>query len=86
MPVLFSYRSQSINLLCNQLTGFYMWVTPAFNELKLTKTIHKLQIKTFLLKMSRCYVRQDFAQRLTLKTSNYKLFINGIGGLIVFKI
>ena len=29
-----SYRNQSIDLLCHQLTGFYMMANLAFNELK----------------------------------------------------
>ena len=33
MPVLPSYRNQPIDLLCNQLTGFYMRETLAFNGL-----------------------------------------------------
>ena len=35
MPVLPSYRNQSIDLLANQLTGFYMRATLAFIRLAL---------------------------------------------------
>ena len=31
MPVLLSYRNQSIDLLCNSLDSFYMRATLAFN-------------------------------------------------------
>ena len=34
MPVLPSYRNQSVDLLANQLTGFYMRATLALNGLK----------------------------------------------------
>ena len=33
MPVLPSYRNQSIDLLCKSMTGFYMRATLAFNGL-----------------------------------------------------
>ena len=36
MPKLPSYRKQPIDLLGNQLTGFYMMATLAFNELIFT--------------------------------------------------
>ena len=49
MPALPSYRNESFDLLANQLTGFYMRVTPVFNGLKKISATNSTKELTFNL-------------------------------------
>ena len=60
MPVLPTYRNQSIDLLANQLTGFYMRATLALNGLIYASLDHhEVSIGRQKLKATLFYTHQD---------------------------